>query len=110
MERKHCAACKHLIGVRGKPETVQNWTCGHSNNIISETTDLVTGQQIIIRKIQNLHVLRAMTTPELCGPEGLWFEVYIPPERKDAGDSSPTSIGEARAKRVSLKDVTADDL
>lgn len=87
-EERFCADCKHLIGVRYKPE-IKNWQCGHPNNILKTKTNLITGikEKIFIRAgYDGLEYLRYKDEIDTCGRVGKWFERYE--ER-----SEPPTIG-----------------
>lgn len=76
-EPKICADCKHLIGVRHRPEDVDKWRCGHPKNIEDEKLDLVTGITNKWFAVNDLHILRSGHLH--CSREGSWYEEYVPP-------------------------------
>jgi hypothetical protein len=81
-EGKFCADCKHLIGVRYKPEAA-NWNCGHpeNDNGMSDA-DLVTGlkKRMFKHSIYNLRYYpNKNIIPNPCDQAGNWYEKYTPP-------------------------------
>lgn len=72
-----CRDCKHLLGIRHKPELAADWRCAHPSNIDSVSHNLVTGDKIVIYHCTDLIALRNNSYE--CGPSGAWFEAYTPP-------------------------------
>lgn len=94
-----CAKCKHLLGIRHNPDNAENWHCCSPYNVIKggEYLDLVTGISKYLREYHegSLYILRE--DPKYCGPEGKWYEEYIPPVRTIA-----PSIGGRQAVELEI--------
>lgn len=75
---RFCRDCKHLLGKRHDIGNSENWRCFHPYNVAFRKYNLVTGTPITLYKCEGLHLLRTML--EYCGPDGAWFELYVPPQ------------------------------
>lgn len=83
-ELKFCSNCARLIGVRAMTYDTSNWKCGHPANIQDEGIDLVTGLPVKTFRVKSIHDLRKapiVVGSQWCGPEGKWYEEYVPPVR-----------------------------
>lgn len=81
--KKVCADCTHLLGVRyNKEQSQSHWKCGHSNNVFNVNDpqgwrdDLVTGLRHRIFKLNpDIYTIRT----QHC--KGDWWEEYKQPVR-----------------------------
>lgn len=71
---KFCKDCTHLLGNRSYAENWQNWKCGKTKEQIG--VNPVNGEPII--KAYFCTAMREISAD--CGPEGKWYEEYIPPQ------------------------------
>lgn len=87
-----CNTCRHLIGRREYQENFEKWKCGNPNNIEGTGVNLVSGLPYTNYKIT--YCITQRLDPLSCGPEGLWYEEYIPPQQE------PTIAGQAATEIV----------
>lgn len=111
VEEKYCKDCKSLLGVRYNTDQSDRWRCVHPNNLKENRTeiDLVTGLTKYIRvffyeNIYDLRNLSGVTLNDLpiCGPEGIWYEKYMPPVRE------PDGIGGQAATEIVFDDTAIE--
>lgn len=108
--KKVCADCKHLIGVRESKYEIDKWRCGHPNNVWESSDpggwedDLVTGLRHRRFKIStDIYVLRI--SDQYC--HGNWWEKYDKPIYY----SEPTIGGKKAAEITPTEEVfSATDL
>lgn len=106
--KKVCADCKHLIGVREATYETSKWRCGHPNNAFSTEDptgwrdDLVTGLRHRIFKLDTyIYNIRINNC------QGNWWEEY----QKPVFYNEPTIGGKKAAEITPTEEVfTADDL
>jgi hypothetical protein len=100
-----CINCARLLGNRNYPENAVGWKCGHAENRIEAGVDVVTG--LPVQKFHTINVYATRGIETMCGNEGRWFEKYEKPA------FLPTTVapdGSIRAPKVSIKNISADDL
>lgn len=79
-EPRLCSECRYLVGRRSYPEMAAEWRCHHPANVISASTDLVTGSIVYLLRYTNCYAARSSAEEEKgCGSVGRWFEQYQQP-------------------------------
>lgn len=98
-----CNNCKHVIGNRHNTEKWREWGCGNPKNILEENINPVNGLSYRVYRVQlawNQRIPKIdfhsglPNTDNTCGPEGSWYEEYIPPQQE------PTIAGQAATEIV----------
>ena len=77
-EVKLCINCEHLLGKRMHTDCAGAWRCHHPSNVLSNTTDLVTGAQVLTYVASSLYDCRSSLG--ICGVEGKHYKRYIIPD------------------------------
>lgn len=104
---KICAECKHLLGRRAYDDTATGWKCYSPKNVASVGRDMVTGKAVYNLRSETCYDTRK--NPDLCGPQGAWFEAYVRPAGYGPAFDEPTGdVG--RPRLVAGQRVTADKL
>jgi len=100
-EVKLCINCVHLLGKRMNTEQAGAWRCHHPSNILSDTTDLVTGAQVLTYVAPNLYDCRSSLG--ICGIAGVNFKRYMPPASYEYAAAIPQPSSDTAARLAALK-------